>query len=136
MRGGGVASVGVWREREGEREERQERESVGRARVSVALGGTVLGGRERHMDMYGGRRVPSRDELEALAFNSSHVIHASASSSRVQLSWKSSSSSKCLPSHPPTTIISPTYMYPPSIPTAHSATAQHLGTDGQAQAQR
>lgn len=53
MRGGGVASVGVWRERKGEREERQEREreSVGRARVSVALGGTVLGGRERHMDM-------------------------------------------------------------------------------------
>lgn len=51
MRGGGVASVGVWREREGEREERQERESVGRTRVSVALGGTVLGGRERHMDM-------------------------------------------------------------------------------------
>lgn len=48
---GGVASVGVWREREGEREERQERESVGRTRVSVALGGTVLGGRERHMDM-------------------------------------------------------------------------------------
>lgn len=42
---GGVASVGVWREREGEREERQERESVGRTRVSVALGGTVLGGR-------------------------------------------------------------------------------------------
>lgn len=27
MRGGGVANVDVWREREGEREERQERES-------------------------------------------------------------------------------------------------------------
>lgn len=134
MRGGGVASVDVWREREGEREERQERESVGRARVSVALGGTVLGGRER--GTWTCRRVPSRDELEALAFNSSHVIHASASSSRVQLSWKNSSSSKCLPSHPPTTIISPTHMSPPSIPTAHSATAQHLVTDGQAQAQR
>lgn len=34
-----------------ERRETRERESVGRARVSVALGGTVLGGRERHMDM-------------------------------------------------------------------------------------